>query len=385
MRFNPRLLENLSAYLDDALPGAERASVEKLLAKDASARRTLESLRAQRAALKDLTPVQPSEAFYRRVWRDIEKKPERRAFFFFSPLKTAAGLAAMGLVVVATHDFWKPAVLRRGPPAPAPSPIQMFQQPLEAKQSFRDEMAPLRKSAPTTYDAVAQEPDGARLKMEAAKDDAPVRAKVSALQGRAAKERRADAAASKKEAALNELEIQAPQAPAAAPAPAASFGGAAGAFSSAVPAAAEEKDARKIKAAPESGLAANRIPAVSGVDGLAIMASGGGDNGGAARFKTAVVRDADAWKALWAKIAPGAGAPELDFSRLTALVVFAGEKPTAGYSVRISPVRPSARGLKAYYRIEAPASGAFLAQVVTSPYQWVAVPRRDGPVEFIPQ
>jgi hypothetical protein len=121
---DPKTLEMLSAYLDEALSSNEMSAVKNLLAKDADLRDVLKRLKSFRTGLKSLPTLTPPDSFYDRVWRDVERTPLRRPFFSYIPYKTIAVLAVVSLVVVATKDTWRPAGNRRMP-VPRAANIEM--------------------------------------------------------------------------------------------------------------------------------------------------------------------------------------------------------------------------------------------------------------------
>ena len=58
--------------------------------------------------------------------------------------------------------------------------------------------------------------------------------------------------------------------------------------------------------------------------------------------------------------------------------VFLGSRPTAGFGVEIVSAREEQGALVVRYRETRPAADAIAAQVLTSPYHLVAVPKRGG-------
>jgi hypothetical protein len=88
-----------------------------------------------------------------------------------------------------------------------------------------------------------------------------------------------------------------------------------------------------------------------------------------------VVRTAAEWQALWREHAPERQAPEVDFSRSMVVGVFLGSRPSAGYGVTIQEPEQAGDGLVVRYRESRPAPGAMTAQIMTAPFQLVAVPR----------
>jgi hypothetical protein len=88
------------------------------------------------------------------------------------------------------------------------------------------------------------------------------------------------------------------------------------------------------------------------------------------------------WDKVWKQHAPGRPQPQVDFSREMVVGVFAGTRNSAGYSVDIVSAEDQQGTLVVRYRETVPARGAVTAQIVTSPYQLVAVPKHDGTVRF---
>jgi PrcB C-terminal len=95
-----------------------------------------------------------------------------------------------------------------------------------------------------------------------------------------------------------------------------------------------------------------------------------------------VVRTAAEWDALWKQHAPQRPAPAIDFSREIVAAVFLGSRPSAGFAVQIVGAAPQAGALVVQYRETKPATDATAAQVITSPFQLVALPKADGDVKF---
>lgn len=100
------------------------------------------------------------------------------------------------------------------------------------------------------------------------------------------------------------------------------------------------------------------------------------------RARQVAVRTEAEWMELWRAHAPDRPAPAVDFSRQMVLGVFMGSRPSAGYSVAITNVHPENNTLVVDYHELRPEQGAITAQVVTSPFQIVAVPTFAGDVKF---
>jgi hypothetical protein len=87
------------------------------------------------------------------------------------------------------------------------------------------------------------------------------------------------------------------------------------------------------------------------------------------------VRTADEWSKLWARHAGQRPRPEVDFSREMVIAVFAGSRATAGFGIEIVSVQEESGGLVVRFREKRPRRGAVTAQVITSPFEIIAVPR----------
>jgi hypothetical protein len=102
---SPRLLEELSAYLDGRLEGSAKAALEGRLAGDENLRRHLSELRTVRESLRGLPPIKPPRALT--LTRAQAGEPARR-FEWFSSGRLALGsaLAAMAFVAVFGADLF---------------------------------------------------------------------------------------------------------------------------------------------------------------------------------------------------------------------------------------------------------------------------------------
>jgi hypothetical protein len=94
-----------------------------------------------------------------------------------------------------------------------------------------------------------------------------------------------------------------------------------------------------------------------------------------------VIRSADEWRALW-QAHRAEPPPPVDFSQVMVVGLFAGSRPTAGFSVTITSVRVEDGRLMVEWTEQRPAAGDLVAQMITAPFHLVTVPRTDGGVEF---
>jgi len=98
--------------------------------------------------------------------------------------------------------------------------------------------------------------------------------------------------------------------------------------------------------------------------------------------RQAVVRTQAEWAALWKTHDYDHPAPVIDFNHDMALAVFMGSRPTGGYATEIVSVDARDGKVVVRYRETAPAPGTITAQVLTSPFHIVTVPRHAGAATF---
>lgn len=108
-----------------------------------------------------------------------------------------------------------------------------------------------------------------------------------------------------------------------------------------------------------------------------------GDASRVSAARRVVASTADEWSTLWAVHAgPGADAPVVDLATVTIAAAFAGEKPSAGYSLEIARAEPTAEGLRIFVDERSPGPGTIAAQIITSPFHIVSVPKAAGGVSW---
>lgn len=93
-------------------------------------------------------------------------------------------------------------------------------------------------------------------------------------------------------------------------------------------------------------------------------------------------RDQAQWTAAWHRHAPGRALPAIQWSKEMVVGVFAGSRPTAGYSVEIVGFREEGDRMIIGYRETVPGRGIATAQIITSPYALAVVPQHAGEVTF---
>ena len=100
--------------------------------------------------------------------------------------------------------------------------------------------------------------------------------------------------------------------------------------------------------------------------------------------RTAVVRSADEWTALWKDHARSAKAPAVDFSREMVVAVFLGTKPSGGYSVEIAQIEKRDNEVLVTYRERQPGPDDIVTMALTSPFHIVRTEAAAGKITFKP-
>ena len=95
-----------------------------------------------------------------------------------------------------------------------------------------------------------------------------------------------------------------------------------------------------------------------------------------------VVRSDAEWTALWREHAAVTAMPAVDFTTRMVAGVFLGSRPSAGFDVEIVAVRRDGDGTVIEYVERRPPPGAVTAQILTSPFHIVSLPRQQGAVTF---
>jgi protease stability complex PrcB-like protein len=107
-----------------------------------------------------------------------------------------------------------------------------------------------------------------------------------------------------------------------------------------------------------------------------------GDQSNIDGTRQVVARTVPEWTTLWRQHSPDRPRPSVDFAREMVAGVFLGSRPSAGFAIDIVSARDDHGALIVRYRETTPPPGAIAAQVITSAYCIVALPRRDGDVRF---
>jgi len=84
--------------------------------------------------------------------------------------------------------------------------------------------------------------------------------------------------------------------------------------------------------------------------------------------------------ALWKIVKATGEPPSIDFTQEAVIAVFAGERPTAGYSIAVSKVADVEGKRLVTISLMQPASDCVTAQVITAPYEILRLPATPLPL-----
>ena len=100
-----------------------------------------------------------------------------------------------------------------------------------------------------------------------------------------------------------------------------------------------------------------------------------GDQSNIDDAKQVLIRTEAEWTKLWQQHAPSQPRPPVDFSKEMVLGVFMGSRPNAGFSTTIVSATAANGALIVRYAEKVPAPGSMSAQILTSPFHLVAIPK----------
>ncbi|HUY62307.1 MAG TPA: protease complex subunit PrcB family protein [Candidatus Paceibacterota bacterium] len=83
---------------------------------------------------------------------------------------------------------------------------------------------------------------------------------------------------------------------------------------------------------------------------------------------------------LWTMLGTTDKMPSVDFTNDEIIAVFAGQKPTSGYSIAVSKIEDDGAARTVIVDLTQPGSGCATATALTDPYQIVQVPKTSLPL-----
>ncbi len=121
--------------------------------------------------------------------------------------------------------------------------------------------------------------------------------------------------------------------------------------------------------------AAQTPPASPTADPLEWKGQYGGDAEGAE-----LILDAAHWNSLWRSLERPA--PTLDFTKFFAVVAYAGERPTGGFTLEFLEPAPQGDDLLIRWRVRSPSPDSYTTQAIAHPWKVKAFPRPKGTVRL---
>ncbi len=306
-------------------------------------------------ALKESPAFAPSESFYRGVMEKV-REPKPKPFFLRWQVHAAAGVCLVMLVVLAGREK---------------QPLRMTQAPaaLELKQVMEEEARP----APPRF-----EPKAVTRTRENEVSD-----KVSTILSdqRLDKNKAPLSVFMKDSGVKKEWRIQARDVN--GPATQDSFGHLqSAANTSGASASVSEFDSgitssRRIAAQTAKADTPDDVLPKAGLD-----MNWQGLSSGIGEPRQIVIRDAQAWAALWNEHQPGVPMPPVDFTRYMVVGVFLGARPNEGHELHIIDFKTLPDQIALEYQEFLPKEGVDYFQRLVQPYALKVIPKTDTYIHF---
>ena len=120
-------------------------------------------------------------------------------------------------------------------------------------------------------------------------------------------------------------------------------------------------------------------PAKAGGEAAATM-EWRGQYGGDVEAGAEVLMHAGRWEGLWRSL--GQGPHPLDFTKYCAVVAYAGQRPTGGFTLEFLEPVPQGNDLLIRWRVRSPSPDSFTTQALAQPWKVKAFPRPKGQVKL---
>ncbi|TVR88010.1 MAG: protease complex subunit PrcB family protein [Spirochaetaceae bacterium] len=88
------------------------------------------------------------------------------------------------------------------------------------------------------------------------------------------------------------------------------------------------------------------------------------------------------WRELHSGRSPVPQKPSINFETHQIAAVFAGEKPSGGFSVEVTTIQTEEDYLTIYFQEQSPSPGDIVTQALTQPYHIVQFPRTERDIRF---
>ncbi len=111
-----------------------------------------------------------------------------------------------------------------------------------------------------------------------------------------------------------------------------------------------------------------------------------GSHSGVMSQREVLIESEYAFDGLWREIHSGRSPvprkPRIDFETRQIAAVFAGEKPSGGYSIEVTGIQTEDEYLTVYFREQSPSPGDIVTQALTQPYHIIQFSRTEREVRF---
>jgi hypothetical protein len=365
----------LSLHQEGELSASDRASVDKHLQVCVTARREMEKLGRLRQALKGLPePTIPSDLHGKimaRVTGSGVPLPTPRTFWNYSPwVLAAAGIAVF--FTLTPYSSWKE---RGNQPLQQATRDEAAQKPAPAgadrsvgEKGFAPEIEPVSEKVGLTKSRQATSaPPAKKSAVMGNEQNVAMNYQAPAAEGRQDMDL-------KEKATADDLNVRA-KAPAEAPAAPMASSASAGMAESA--ASLSMDSAAPAMPEPYSG---SLVRSTTSKEPTRLWKGG---NAPSAEERQELVTDAETFKGYWQVLYPKLAPPEVDFTKQAVVVLMAGERPTAGYSIQVSRLGEKEEEIVIHYRVVSPPADAVTAQVITRPWTLQVITKPTKPVTFI--
>ncbi|OGR93533.1 MAG: hypothetical protein A2992_05305 [Elusimicrobia bacterium RIFCSPLOWO2_01_FULL_59_12] len=376
---SPHVADQLSGFIDNQLDETERSAVETHLQGCEECRHRYEELTQLRTTLQDAPVATPPESFYEGVLAQIEKPPARRfAFSFGLPAKALASACIVTLGFYIAREVRQPNT---------PKASMKFDQ--QKARLAEPQPAPVIQNSPPPQPAVVQPPapppiasqPSSQLKSEiAAKKTAPPAA-VNDLSAESELRSTVDSLSkTQRKGAVERNDFLIVHPPVIARAPSASPAASGKATQGLSGKSARALADAKAKASVDVRSVAKESPFSSGE-----LPEWRGTFSGIKTFRTVAIRTPQEWGRLWQDHTgsqPASTPPKVDFNTYMIVGVYAGEKPSGGYSMEILRTEETfPPALIVFYRENRPVSASQTA-VSTQPFHLWVIPQSTLPVKY---
>jgi len=376
----------LTFYAESALSLSEKVEVEDHLRECEEARQELAKLKFLRQTLKEVPePPMPPDLHVKimaRVRGKVQPLPIKRNFWAV-PSWSLAAAAVLAFFFVNHYQEWREKLNTPLPENPPVESTPAVNQPTTAGTA--------KNPFPSTKDLALETSDKTKAEKRSVK--VPRKKSQNSKKVEFAEDRMA-AASEQKEGVKQALEMTQPRAsvPQVEKGFASNDTNSAGSKTAAVRAAApssqtlaEANQPSAVSApAPAAPRAFSAPSSPFGAAALPPSASGvwSGDNSPSGAEVQELITDAGTFRKYWGELQPNQALPEVDFTKQAVVLLMAGSKPTAGYSIHTIRLEAKDDLLAIHYTLDSPPAGAVVSQVLTSPWSLQVIAKPSKPVIF---